>query len=81
LVYEYVGNVVNPASFKKRMREYAAEGIQHFYFMMLQKTRFATPLLFFLLTTICAVHRCDTGWRDDYAPAWMTDILEDCDGP
>jgi hypothetical protein len=32
-----VGDVVNPASFKKRMREYAAEGIQHFYFMMLQK--------------------------------------------
>jgi hypothetical protein len=36
-VYEYVGDVVNPASFKKRMREYAAEDIQHFYFMMLQK--------------------------------------------
>ena len=29
--------MVNPASFKKRMREYAEEGIQHFYFMMLQK--------------------------------------------
>lgn len=39
-VYEYVGDVVNPASFKKRMREYAAEGIQHFYFMMLQKDEF-----------------------------------------
>ena len=36
-IYEYVGDVVNPASFKKRMREYAEEGIQHFYFMMLQK--------------------------------------------
>lgn len=36
-VYEYVGDVVNPASFKRRMREYAEEGIQHFYFMMLQK--------------------------------------------
>ena len=32
-----MGDVVNPVSFKKRMREYAAEGIQHFYFMMLQK--------------------------------------------
>jgi len=32
-----VGDVVNPGSFKKRMREYAEEGIQHFYFMMLQK--------------------------------------------
>lgn len=36
-IYEYVGDVVNPVSFKKRMREYAEEGIQHFYFMMLQK--------------------------------------------
>ncbi|GLB44230.1 putative class V-like SAM-binding methyltransferase superfamily, Histone-lysine methyltransferase family. SET2 subfamily protein [Lyophyllum shimeji] len=39
-IYEYVGDVVNPASFKKRMREYALEGIQHFYFMMLQKDEF-----------------------------------------
>ncbi|PPQ98680.1 hypothetical protein CVT24_003307 [Panaeolus cyanescens] len=39
-IYEYVGDVVNPVSFKKRMREYAEEGIQHFYFMMLQKDEF-----------------------------------------
>ncbi|KAF9468312.1 hypothetical protein BDZ94DRAFT_1154403 [Collybia nuda] len=39
-IYEYVGDVVNPISFKKRMRDYAAEGIQHFYFMMLQKDEF-----------------------------------------
>ncbi|KAF8804407.1 hypothetical protein BYT27DRAFT_7107098 [Phlegmacium glaucopus] len=39
-IYEYVGDVVNPGSFKKRMREYAEEGIQHFYFMMLQKDEF-----------------------------------------
>ncbi|KAF9553862.1 SET domain-containing protein [Agrocybe pediades] len=39
-IYEYVGDVVNPASFKKRMREYAEEGIRHFYFMMLQKDEF-----------------------------------------
>ena len=36
-IYEYVGDVVNTPSFKKRMREYGEEGIQHFYFMMLQK--------------------------------------------
>lgn len=36
-IYEYVGDVVNPVSFKKRMRDYAEEGIRHFYFMMLQK--------------------------------------------
>ncbi|KAG6811739.1 hypothetical protein H0H92_006004 [Tricholoma furcatifolium] len=39
-IYEYVGDVVNPPSFKKRMREYAEEGIEHFYFMMLQKDEF-----------------------------------------
>lgn len=36
-IYEYVGDVVSNASFKKRMRDYANEGIEHFYFMMLQK--------------------------------------------
>ncbi|KAJ7079995.1 histone methyltransferase [Mycena belliarum] len=39
-IYEYVGDVVNPVSFKKRMRDYVEEGIQHFYFMMLQKDEF-----------------------------------------
>ncbi|KAF6750904.1 histone-lysine N-methyltransferase [Ephemerocybe angulata] len=39
-IYEYVGDVVSPPSFKKRMRDYALEGIQHFYFMMLQKDEF-----------------------------------------
>ncbi|KAG6836961.1 hypothetical protein H0H93_000353 [Arthromyces matolae] len=39
-IYEYVGDVLSPASFKKRMREYAEEGIEHFYFMMLQKDEF-----------------------------------------
>ncbi|KAL0952486.1 hypothetical protein HGRIS_006750 [Hohenbuehelia grisea] len=39
-IYEYVGDVVNSPSFKKRMRDYAEEGIRHFYFMMLQKDEF-----------------------------------------
>ncbi|KAF5332929.1 hypothetical protein D9758_015955 [Tetrapyrgos nigripes] len=39
-IYEYVGDVVNNTQFKKRMRDYANEGIQHFYFMMLQKDEF-----------------------------------------
>ncbi|KAJ3981617.1 hypothetical protein F5890DRAFT_1534512 [Lentinula detonsa] len=39
-IYEYVGDVVSNSSFKKRMRDYAAEGIKHFYFMMLQKDEF-----------------------------------------
>lgn len=36
-IYEYVGDVLSSPSMKKRMREYGKEGIQHFYFMMLQK--------------------------------------------
>ncbi|KAJ6554544.1 hypothetical protein B0H19DRAFT_150279 [Mycena capillaripes] len=39
-IYEYIGDVVNNNSFQKRMQQYAAEGIQHFYFMMLQKEEF-----------------------------------------
>ncbi|KAL4077501.1 hypothetical protein J3A83DRAFT_4356538 [Scleroderma citrinum] len=39
-IYEYVGEVVSHPSFKKRMREYAEEGIEHFYFMMLQKDEY-----------------------------------------
>ena len=43
-IYEYVGDVVSNQSFKKRMRDYAEEGIEHFYFMMLQKDQVsATP--------------------------------------
>jgi hypothetical protein len=36
-IYEYVGDVLSSPSMKKRMRDYGKEGIEHFYFMMLQK--------------------------------------------
>ncbi|EKM52685.1 uncharacterized protein PHACADRAFT_211907 [Phanerochaete carnosa HHB-10118-sp] len=39
-IYEYVGDVVNHPSLLKRMRQYGEEGIQHFYFMALQKDEF-----------------------------------------
>lgn len=39
-IYEYVGDVVSHPSFMKRMRDYANEGIRHFYFMMLQKDEY-----------------------------------------
>ncbi|TFY70770.1 hypothetical protein EVG20_g2227 [Dentipellis fragilis] len=39
-IYEYVGDVISTPSFAKRMREYAEEGIQHFYFMALQRDEF-----------------------------------------
>ncbi|KAH7099401.1 histone methyltransferase [Auriculariales sp. MPI-PUGE-AT-0066] len=39
-VYEYLGEVVDTGKFSKRMKQYADEGIRHFYFMMLQKDEF-----------------------------------------
>ncbi|KAH8831290.1 histone-lysine N-methyltransferase [Flagelloscypha sp. PMI_526] len=39
-IYEYIGDVVAPTKFKQRMRDYADEGIKHFYFMMLQRDEF-----------------------------------------
>jgi hypothetical protein len=37
LIYEYIGEVIAEKTFRKRMQQYAEEGIRHFYFMMLQK--------------------------------------------
>jgi hypothetical protein len=37
LVYEYIGEVVAEKTFRKRLQQYADEGLRHFYFMMLQK--------------------------------------------
>ncbi|CAO1634548.1 unnamed protein product [Sympodiomycopsis kandeliae] len=39
-VYEYIGEVVEPDDFHKRMRRYHEERIPHFYFMMLQKDEY-----------------------------------------
>lgn len=39
-VYEYVGEVIGPAPFARKMKEYANEGIKHFYFMALDKEVF-----------------------------------------
>lgn len=36
-MYEYVGDVIGPTSFAKRMKDYHKEGIVHFYFMALDK--------------------------------------------
>ncbi|POV99805.1 hypothetical protein PSHT_13372 [Puccinia striiformis] len=39
-VYEYLGEVIGSKLLHKRLKEYAAEGIQHFYFMELQKDQY-----------------------------------------
>lgn len=44
LIYEYIGEVVKEQTFRKRMAQYAEEGIRHFYFMMLQKEEVCSDL-------------------------------------
>jgi hypothetical protein len=49
-IYEYIGDVVSHPSFMKRMRDYAEEGIKHFYFMMLQKDEVSLTIT---ITILC----------------------------
>ena len=49
-IYEYIGDVVSHPSFIKRMRDYAEEGIKHFYFMMLQKDEVSFPTSFLCMS-------------------------------
>ncbi|OAX79536.1 histone-lysine N-methyltransferase, H3 lysine-36 specific [Emergomyces africanus] len=39
-IFEYIGEVINEANFRKRMISYDEEGIKHFYFMSLSKGEF-----------------------------------------
>jgi len=39
-IFEYIGEVINEATFRRRMHQYDDEGIKHFYFMSLTKHEF-----------------------------------------
>ncbi|KAL6889825.1 hypothetical protein HDV57DRAFT_344541 [Trichoderma longibrachiatum] len=39
-IYEYIGEVINEPTFRRRMMQYDEEGIKHFYFMSLNKNEF-----------------------------------------
>lgn len=39
-IYEYIGEVIGEAQFRRRMRQYDQEGIKHFYFMSLEAGTF-----------------------------------------
>ncbi|PGG95870.1 hypothetical protein AJ79_09829 [Helicocarpus griseus UAMH5409] len=39
-IFEYIGEVINEANFRRRMINYDEEGIKHFYFMSLSKGEF-----------------------------------------
>lgn len=49
--------MISHPSFAKRMREYAEEGIRHFYFMMLQKdeVRLSLRACFFFVALPCEI--------------------------
>jgi len=57
MIYEYIGDVISQPSFIKRMREYAEEGIRHFYFMMLQKDEVRSVFQRKTLTMLIHIHR------------------------
>jgi len=40
MIYEYIGEVIDEARFRRRMVQYDEEGIKHFYFMSLSKGEF-----------------------------------------
>lgn len=65
LIYEYIGEVVAEKTFRKRMAQYAQEGIRHFYFMMLQKEEVShSTHLSSRAWDDGAVHRCDEKGRN-----------------
>lgn len=39
-IFEYIGEVINENTFRRRMHQYDQEGIKHFYFMSLSKGEF-----------------------------------------
>lgn len=39
-IFEYIGEVINEAAFRRRMHQYDGEGIKHFYFMSLNRGEF-----------------------------------------
>ena len=39
-IFEYIGEVINEPTFRRRMLQYDDEGIEHFYFMSLSKSEF-----------------------------------------
>jgi [histone H3]-lysine36 N-trimethyltransferase len=39
-IFEYIGEVINEPTFRRRMRQYDEEGIKHFYFMSLNRAEF-----------------------------------------
>lgn len=70
-MYEYVGEVIGPVVFARKMKEYATDGIKHFYFMALDKDIVRRPdptSALRALTLARAVHRRNEEGRPRKVP-------------
>ncbi|KAK6457180.1 uncharacterized protein RJT20DRAFT_117255 [Scheffersomyces xylosifermentans] len=66
-IYEYIGEVIDEETFRKRMIEYDAKNFKHFYFMMLKNDSFIDATLKGSLARFCN-HSCSP---NAYVDKWV----------
>lgn len=66
-IFEYIGEVINEPTFRRRMMQYDQEGIKHFYFMSLTRTEFVDATKKGNLGRFCN-HSCDPNC---YVDKWV----------
>jgi hypothetical protein len=66
-IFEYIGEVIGEAAFRRRMQNYDEEGIKHFYFMSLTKGEFVDATKRGNLGRFCN-HSCNP---NSYVDKWV----------